>query len=136
MKKYILTIVIALTSLFASAQYTMVSNIDVPNENESWGSDNFTSSMGIGYTLNDDYMVGLRKNGDNYDVFVRYSGISDNLYLSADIPTESSLDSARVGVGYSVRFWNNLYVEPNYSVNLNSEGDDKGEFKVGIAYRF
>ena len=135
MKKYVLTIAIALTSLFASAQYTAVSNIDVPNDNESWGSDNFTSSIGIGYTLNDNYMVGLRKNGDNYDVFVRY-GLSDNLYLSADIPTENSFDSARVGLGYSVNFWNNLYVEPNYSVNLNSDGDNSGEFKVGVAYRF
>ena len=134
MKKYVLTIAIALTSLFASAQYTAVSNIDVPSDNESWGSDNFTSSLGVGYTLNDDYMIGLRKSGDNYDVFVRYS-MSDNLYLSADIPTENSFDSARVGVGYSVNFWGNLYVEPNYSVNLDSENEDNGRFNLGVSYK-
>ena len=135
MKKYVLTLVVALTSLFASAQYTMVSNLEIPNENESWESDNFTSTLGIGYTLNDDYMVGVRKSGDNYDMFVRYN-LSDDLYFSADIPTENSMDSTRVGIGYSVNFWNNLYIEPNYSVNLTSNGNDSGEFKVGVAYRF
>tara|TARA_R100000963_G_scaffold35074_1_gene31696 strand:+ start:5374 stop:5781 length:408 start_codon:yes stop_codon:yes gene_type:complete len=135
MKKYVLTVAVALTSLFASAQYTMVSNIDIPNENESWESDNFTSTLGIGYTLNDDYMVGVRKSGDNYDMFVRYS-VSNNLYFSADIPTENSMDSTRVGLGCSVKFWDNLYIEPNYSVNLSSDENDSGEFKVGIAYRF
>ena len=135
MKKYILTVTIALTSLFASAQYTAISDLDFPEEGQAWGSENFTSSLGIGYTLNDDYMVGIRKSSDDYNLFVRYR-ISDNLYLSADVPSEISLDSARVGFGYSVNFWGNLYVEPNYSVNLNSEGSDSGEFKVGVAYRF
>ena len=135
MKKYVLTVAVALTSLFASAQYTMVSNIDIPNENESWESDNFTSTLGIGYTLNDDYMVGVRKSGDNYDMFVRYN-LSNNLYFSADVPTENSMDSTRVGLGCSVKFWDNLYIEPNYSVNLSDNGNDSGEFKVGVAYRF
>ena len=80
-------------------------------------------------------MMGVRKSGDNYDLFVRYS-MMGNLYVSADIPTENSFDSTRVGVGYSVKFWGNLYVEPNYSVNLNSDGDNKGEFKLGVAYKF
>ena len=135
MKKYILIVVATLTSLVASAQYTMVSNVDFPSDGESWGSGSFTSSLGIGYTLNDDYMMGVRKSGDNYDLFVRYS-MMGNLYVSADIPTENSFDSTRGGVGYSVKFWGNLYVEPNYSVNLNSDGDNKGEFKLGVAYKF
>ena len=62
--------------------------------------------------------------------------MSDNLYLSADFPTEDAFENARVGIGYSVKFWNNLYVEPNYSVNLDSETDDDGEFNLGVAYRF
>jgi hypothetical protein len=135
MKKYILTITLALTSLFVSAQYTMVSNLDIPSDGEKWGSENFTSTLGIGYSLDDTYMIGVRKSGEDYDLFLRY-GINDNLYFSADIPSENSIDSTRVGMGYSVKFWNNLYVEPNYSVNLNSNNNASGEFKVGVAYKF
>ena len=64
MKKIVLMLAVVLTSLCASAQYTMVSNIDFPTEDESWGGNSFTSSMGIGYALNDNYMIGARKSGD------------------------------------------------------------------------
>tara|TARA_R100000656_G_C3846655_1_gene106480 strand:+ start:26 stop:433 length:408 start_codon:yes stop_codon:yes gene_type:complete len=135
MKKIVLILAVALTSLCASAQYTVVSNVGFPDDNESWGTENFTNSMGVGYTLNDSYMVGFRKSGDDYDMFVRYS-MTDNMYLSADLPSEDTFENARIGVGYSVNFWNDLYVEPNYSVNLDSEDGDKGEFNLGVAYRF
>ena len=135
MKKIVLMLAVALTSLCASAQYTVVSNIDFPAENESWETNNLTSTMGIGYAVSDDYMVGVRKSGDDYDMFVRYS-MGDNLYLSADLPTEDTFENTRVCIGYSIRFWENLYVEPNYSVNLDSETDDSGEFNLGVAYRF
>jgi len=135
MKKIVLMLAVVLTSVCASAQYTIVSNIDFPNESESWETDNFTNTMGVGYTLDDTYMVGVRKSGDDYDMFVRYS-MSDNLYLSADLPTEDTFENARVGIGYSVRFWENLYVEPNYSVNLDSESNDEGKFNLGLSCKF
>ena len=135
MKKIVLMLAVVLTSLCASAQYTIVSNIDFPNESESWETNNLTATMGIGYAICDDFMVGVRKSGDDYDMFIRYR-VSDNLYLSADLPTEDTFETARAGVGYSIRFWENLYVEPNYSVNLDSETDDSGEFNLGIAYKF
>jgi hypothetical protein len=135
MKKIVLMMAVILTSVCASAQYTAVSNVDFPSENESWGIDNFTNNIGIGYSLDAGYMVGIKKSGDDYDFFVRYS-MSDNLYLSADLPKENTFDNARVGVGYSIRFWESMYVEPNYSVNLDSETDDSGEFNLGISYKF
>ena len=61
--------------------------------------------------------------------------MNDNLYLSADLPKENTIDNARVGVGYSVSFWGNMYVEPNYSVNLDSEVEDSGKFSLGISYK-
>ena len=134
MKKIVLIAAVILTSLCASAQVTVISNIDFPTENESWATENITNTMGVGYSLNDDYTIGLRKNGEDYDMFVRYN-MNNNLYLSADLPKEDTFDNARVGVGYSLSFWGNLSVEPNYSVNLDSEVEDSGKFSLGISYK-
>ena len=49
MKKTILTTVIALFCLSASAQYRVMSNVNEPTDNESWGVENFTDNLGIGY---------------------------------------------------------------------------------------
>lgn len=125
---------VALSSLCASAQYTVVSNIDFPAESESWEMNNITSTMGVGYSLDGGYMIGLRKSGDDYDVFVRYN-MDDNLYISADLPKEDTFNDARVGVGYAVKFWGDLYLEPNYSVNLDSDVNGSGEFKLGVSYK-
>tara|TARA_R110000824_G_scaffold259687_4_gene448377 strand:+ start:54 stop:461 length:408 start_codon:yes stop_codon:yes gene_type:complete len=134
MKKIVLIAAVVLTSLCASAQVAVISNIDFPTENESWATENITSSMGVGYSLDGGYMIGLRKNGEDYDMFVRYN-MNNNLYLSADLPKEDTFDNARVGVGYSLSFWGNLSVEPNYSVNLDSEVEDSGKFSLGISYK-
>ena len=135
MKKIVLMVAVVLTSLCASAQYTLVSNIDFPTENENWETENITSSMGVGYSLDNGYMIGLRKNGDDYEMFVRYN-MNDNLYLSADLPKEDTFDNARMGVGYAVRVWGSMYIEPNYSVNLDSEVEDSGKFNLGLSYKF
>jgi hypothetical protein len=134
MKKIVLMVAVVLTSLCASAQYTVVSNVDFPTDNESWATENITASMGIGYSLDGGYMIGLRKSGDDYDMFVRYN-MNDNLYLSADLPKENTFDNARVGIGYSVNFWGSMFVEPNYSVDLDSESEGSGKFNLGISYK-
>jgi len=134
MKKIVLIAAVVLTSLCASAQVTVISNIDFPTENESWATENITGSMGVGYSLDGGYTIGLRKNGEDYDMFVRYN-MNNNLYLSADLPKEDTFDNARVGVGYSLSLWGNLSVEPNYSVNLDSEVEDSGKFSLGISYK-
>ena len=132
MKKVVLMVAVILTSLCASAQYTIVSNVDFPSENESWATENVTSSMGVGYSLDGGHMIGLRKSGNDYDMFFRYC-MSESLYLSADLPKEDTFENARVGVGYSMKFWGDMYIEPNYSVNLDSE--DSGKFNLGISYK-
>tara|TARA_R110000751_G_C13420244_1_gene440183 strand:- start:78 stop:485 length:408 start_codon:yes stop_codon:yes gene_type:complete len=134
MKKLVLMVVVVLTSLCASAQYTVVSNVDFPTDSESWATENITNSMGIGYSLDNGYMIGLRKSGDDYDMFVRYN-MNNNLYVSADLPKEDTFENARVGVGYSISFWGNMYVEPNYSISLDSEVEDGGKFSLGISYK-
>ena len=129
MKKTILTTVIALFCLSASAQYRVMSNVNQPTEDESWGMENFTDNMGIGYQVNNEVMIGFMQNGDDYDFVARY-GLSDNMYLSAQMPTENSADNLTLGVGFSVNVWNSIYVEPNYTTK-----DDEGSFNIGLSYK-
>ena len=106
-----------------------MSNVNEPAEGESWGMENFTDNMGIGYQVNNEVMIGFMQNGDDYDFVARY-GLSDNMYLSAQMPTENSADNLTLGVGFSVNVWNSLYVEPNYTTK-----DDEGSFNIGLSYK-
>ena len=49
-------------------------------------------------------------------------------------PTEEIMDNMTFGVGYSMKVWNELYVEPNYM--MSTKEDSEGEFKLGISYKF
>ena len=129
MKKTILTTVIALFCLSASAQYRVMSNVNEPTEGESWGVENFTDNIGVGYQVNNEVMIGVMQNGDDYDFVGRYS-LSDNMYLSAQMPTENSADNMTLGVGFSINVWDQLYVEPNYTTK-----DDEGSFNIGLSYK-
>ena len=129
MKKTILTTVIALFCLSASAQYRVMSNVNEPAEGESWGVENFTDNIGVGYQVNNEVMIGVMQNGDDYDFVARYS-LSDNMYLSAQMPSENSTDNMTLGVGFSINVWDQLYVEPNYTTK-----DDEGSFNIGLSYK-
>ena len=129
MKKTILTTMVALFCLSASAQFSVMSNVTMPEEGASWSMDNFTSNLGVGYQLNNDVMVGLQQNGDDYDFMGRYN-LKDNLYLSVQMPTEDAADNMTLGMGMSVKVWNDLYVEPNYT-----RKDDEGSFNIGLSYK-
>ena len=136
MKKLFLTMTLALATIFASAQFMVVTTINMPEDDAEWEMSNITDNMGIGYQLNDKITIGAVKNGDNYDLFGRYQLKMG--YLSVQAPTEDMADNLKLGVGYSLHVWNSLYVEPNYSMPIkeNDEGNREGEFKLGIAYRF
>jgi opacity protein-like surface antigen len=129
MKKTILTTVIALFCLSASAQYRVMSNVNEPTEGESWGMENFTDNIGVGYQVNNEVMIGVMQNGDDYDFVGRYS-VADNMYLSVQAPTENAADNMTLGVGFSINVWNSLYVEPNYTTK-----DDEGSFNIGLSYK-
>jgi len=126
---------LAFVSMFASAQFMVITTIDQPEENAEWEMSNFTDNLGIGYQLNDKITIGAIKNGEDYDLWGRYQLKMG--YLSVQAPTEEMTDNLNVGVGYSLKVWNNLYVEPNYSMPLkeDAEGNREGAFKLGIAYK-
>tara|TARA_R100001086_G_C11737021_1_gene231392 strand:+ start:176 stop:553 length:378 start_codon:yes stop_codon:yes gene_type:complete len=125
MKKIFFTIALAFTTWMASAQYMVITTINGNSDVE-----NLTDNMGFGYELNDDVVVGIQRNGDNYDLFGRYA--FGDAYISGQIPSDMTMDSLKLGIGYSVKFWNNLYLEPTYSF----DGDGNGSFNLGVACRF
>ena len=131
-----LTMTLALVTMFASAQFMVVTTIDQPEEGAEWEMSNITDNIGIGYQLNDNITVGAVKNGEDYDLWGRYQLKWG--YVSVQAPTDSIADNLKVGIGYSLKIWNSLYIEPNYSMPLNedSEGNREGTLRLGVAYRF
>ena len=146
MRNLIMTLAVAiLTSFAASAQFMVVTTVNTPDSdlNEEWGTTNFTDNLGIGYLVNDKFVVGLVRAGENaegddsYDVWGRYLW-NENLFVSVQAPTEEMMDNLTVGLGYSYDVWKGLCVEPNYSMGLNEDenGEREGSFKLGLSYKF
>ena len=141
MKKLFLTSAVALMTLVASAQFTVVSTYDGDQEENL---DKVTQNVGFGYSLNDTWTVGLMNVGEDaegetkYDLWGRYD-LKNNAYVSLQAPTEETLDNLTVGLGYSYNVWKGLNVEPNYSMGLKEDettGEREGTFNLGFSYKF
>ena len=130
-----LTMVLAFVTIVSSAQFMVVTTINQPEENAEWEMSNITDNLGIGYQFENGITIGAIKNGEDYDLWGRYQLKMG--YLSVQAPTEEMTDNLKVGIGYSLKIWNELYIEPNYSmpVKEDAEGNREGEFKVGISYK-
>ena len=128
-----LTMALALVTMLSSAQFMVVTNLTQPADDEQWGVSNLTDNIGIGYQLNDKITIGTVRNGEDYDLWGRYK--INFMYVSIQAPTDSTAtDNMSIGIGCSLRAWNNLYIEPNYSMPMRD--NDGGTFKLGVAYRF
>ena len=144
MKKLILTMaVVAFTTLFASAQFMVVTSYNAPEDGAEWEMTSLTDNMGLGYAVNDTWTVGLIKAGEDslgdasYDLWGRYNW-NANVYVSVQAPTEDMMDNLTVGIGYSYNVWKGLNVEHNYSMGLkeDEEGEREGSFNLGLSYKF
>ena len=138
MKKVFLTLAVVFSTLFVSAQdFMVVTTYNAPEEGAEWEMSSLTDNMGIGYTLNDNWIVGAVKNGEDYDLFGRYLW-NANMYISVQAPTEEMMDNMTVGLGYSYKVWNALHIEPNYTMSLKEDesGDRGGNFNLGLSYKF
>ena len=140
MKKLILTSAVALMTLVASAQFTVVTTYDGDQEETM---DMLTQNIGFGYAVNDTWTVGLIQNGEDvdgetiYDMWGRYN-LKNNAYISLQAPQEDMMDNLTVGIGYSFNVWKGLNVEPNYSMGLKEDENEEreGTFNLGLSYRF
>ena len=136
MKKVILTTMFAFATIIASAQFSVITTVNMAEDNEEWQMSNLTDNMGIGYQVNSKIMVGAVKSGEEYNLFGRY--YFNDMYVSLQTPTDSMTDNLKLGAGYSYNVWKSLYIEPNYSMPMkeDADGNREGEFKLGVAYKF
>jgi len=140
MKKLILTTVLAIVTLFVSAQsFIVVTNVTKTADGEEIGIENITNRIGVGYQVNNNLIIGLQSaaRDDGYDMFLRYLW-QENIYVSLSMPTEEATDNMKIGIGFSLNISGNLYVEPNYNIPLSNDasGNRDGDFDLGLSYRF
>ena len=126
-----LTMALAFVTMISSAQFMVVTTMTQPADGEEWATSNITDNMGVGYVLNDKMTLGVVKNGEDYDLWGRYN--ISFMYLAVQAPTDSLTDNMTFGVGYSLRVWNDLYIDPSYM--MSTKEDSEGEFKVGLSYK-
>ena len=132
MNKLFLTMLFAVSTTVASAQFMAVTTINMPEDDAEWEMSNITDNMGIGYVVNDQITVGLVKNNEEYDMWGRY--YFSSCYATVQAPTEEMTDNMVFGVGYSVKVWRELYFDPSYM--MSTKEDSEGEFKLGVSYKF
>ena len=133
MKKVFFTIALCCATLISSAQFTIVSQVQSPDEGDSWEISNFTQNMGVGYSLNNKTMIGAVKDGDNYNVFARHKlGFG---FLCMEAPTEDMSENMNVGWGMYIKVYDNLSVNPMYMIPLKEDdGEREGSFSIGLSY--
>ena len=89
--------------------------------------------------VNEKIMVGVTKDGEEaYELIGRYM-IKDGLWATCiynhDENSDAEMkDKLDLGIGYSIKIWKELYVEPNYTMPMKEDGE--GSFNLGIAYKF
>jgi len=128
----------ALFATFASAQYVALTTVTEVEEEY-----NITDKIGVGYEVNDKLMVGITMDGeDKYEVLGRYDlhhGIWATCVYNYDSENEEELmDKMEIGLGYSLKVWNNLYIEPNYTMPAKADeaGNREGMLNLGVSYKF
>ena len=142
MKKVFFTAALAMTTLFASAQFMVITTVqEASAEADGFEMEQVTNNIGLGYMLNDKITVGVQRTGEDdagdttFDLWARYN-FGDNMWATVSAPSEDSSENLSVGVGYSLNVWNALYVEPSYTMKLDSDSDEDGSLNLGLAYRF
>jgi len=144
MNKLFLTMTLAFCTMIASAQFSVITTItSVEEENET--TYNATDMLGIGYQVSEKLMIGCTRNGDNnYDVLGRYTltnGIWGTVvynYIEDYAEDADLMETLNLGVGYSFKVWNNLYVDPNYTMpaKADADGDREGSLNLSVSYKF
>ena len=145
MNKLFLTIALAFGTMIASAQYSVLTTITPVEDEAGETTYNITDKLGVAYHISDKLMLGLTKDGeDKYELLGRYD-VHHGLWATciynyeADTDTEEELmDKMDLGLGYSFKLFDNLYVDPNYTVPAKKDenGEREGTLNLSISYKF
>ena len=140
MNKLFLTAMLALITTFASAQFVALTTFN-EGADSTW---NVTDKMGIGYQVNDCFMVAATMDGeDKYELLGRYvihkSGVWATCIYNYEKDSEAEIkDKLELGLGYSYNVWDKIYIDPYYIMPLKEDenGEREGMFKLGVSYKF
>ena len=145
MKKVFLTMTLAFCTMIASAQYSVLTTVTSVEDEAGETTYNITDKLGVAYHISDKLMLGLTKDGeDKYELLGRYD-VHYGLWATciynyeADTDTEEELvDKMDLGLGYSFKLFDNLYVDPNYTVPAKKDenGEREGTLNLSISYKF
>ena len=143
MNKLFLTMALAFSTIIASAQYSVLTTVTSTEDEAGETTYNATDKIGLGYQVNEKLMVGITLDGeDKYELLGRYTlmnGIWGTCVYNHDADSEAELmDNMEVGLGYSFRVWDNLYIDPNYTmpVKENEAGEREGTLNLSVSYKF
>ena len=143
MNKLFLTMTLAFCTMIASAQYSVLTTVTSVEDDAGETTYNATDKLGLGYQVNEKLMVGITMDGeDNYELLGRYAlmnGVWGACVYNHDSNDDSELmDKVDLGLGYSFKVWNNLYVDPNYTMPLKEDeaGEREGSLNLGVSYKF
>ena len=143
MTKLFLTMTLAFSTMIASAQYSVLTTITSVEDEAGESTYNITDKIGVGYQVNEDLMVGLTLDGeDKYDLLARYDlhhGIWATCVYNYEADAEDELmDRMDIGLGYSLKLWKDLYIDPNYTMPAKADenGDREGSLNLSVSYKF
>ena len=143
MTKLFLTMTLAFSTMIASAQYSAMTTITSVEDEAGESTYNVTDKIGVGYQVNEDLMVGLTMDGeDKYDLLARYDlhhGIWATCVYNYEADAEDELmDRMDIGLGYSLKLWKDLYIDPNYTMPAKADenGEREGSLNLSVSYKF
>ena len=143
MNKLFLTMTLAFSTMIASAQYQVMTTITSTEDEAGETTYNATDKIGVGYEVNEKLMVGITMDGeDNYELLGRYSlvnGMWGTCVYNHNANSDTELmDKVELGLGYSFKVWDNLYVDPNYTMPLkeDADGNREGSLNLSVSYKF
>ena len=144
MNKLFLTMLLALVTTIASAQFSISTTVNEVTDSTNETSYNVTDKLGVLYQVNDKLIVGLSRDGEeNYELSGRYvvhsSGVwATCVYNYVPDSEDEMMDKMELGLGYSFNVWKNLSIDPYYVMSMkeNEDGEREGKFNLGLSYKF
>ena len=142
MNKLFLTMALAFLTTIASAQYSVMTTITSMEDEAGETTYNATDKIGVGYQVDEKLMLGVTRDGeDNFELLGRYAlmnGVWGTCVYNYDADSDAELmDKVELGLGYSFKVWNKLYVDPNYTMPVaeDANGEREGTLNLSISYK-
>ena len=142
MNKLFLTMTLAFSTMIASAQYSVLTTITSVEDEAGETTYNATDKIGVGYDLSEKLMVGITMDGeDKYELLGRYAlmnGVWGTCVYNYMADSETELmDNIELGLGYSFKVWDNLYIDPNYTMPAKADeaGKREGSLNLSVSYK-